>query len=576
MANRVLSIEIGQSLTKVIEIDYKSNKPKIHKYFSFPTPEGTVEDGVIGEKKADFCRLLKGGLKANNITTVKTVFAVNSGSIANREVTIPIVKENKIQQLLLANSSEYFPVNINQYQLAYRVLEKDDENKQMKLQVYAIPQKLVESYEEIAKVCNLTIQAMDYVGNSIYQAMLNFASEELYVTLKVDEALSVVTIVRDGKVVLQRSVAYGLDGIIESIRDSKVIGYKPQFEAIYEYMRKNQCVRKYIHEEETSETVTEVNENVRELLESATESVRYLVGNISRVLDYYISRNENVAINHITLLGLGSECVGLSELLSNELTVPVTSKTSYDSSIQGEHAANYMACVGAAISPLDIAKENSGKKGKERSGTNNESLLAPILVFGGCILVALVLVLVPLIQNIGLKGEKESMEKRIAQLQPAQEAYETYTQAAYYFTDAVKMEAYTITPNRALLDFLKEFEEKAPSNIMLDNLTAGTTGVTMSLKANNKEEIGEMITKLREFENVGTIETSGFKEEQDDAGNTKLTCSITCTYSASLEKQLEELGLDLDEMSDVNLEGILDSSLDNTTGYTTDSTDNAE
>ena len=385
MANRVLSIEIGQSLTKVIEIDYKSNKPKIHKYFSFPTPEGTVEDGVIGEKKADFCRLLKGGLKANNITTVKTVFAVNSGSIANREVTIPIVKENKIQQLLLANSSEYFPVNINQYQLAYRVLEKDDENKQMKLQVYAIPQKLVESYEEIAKVCNLTIQAMDYVGNSIYQAMLNFASEELYVTLKVDEALSVVTIVRDGKVVLQRSVAYGLDGIIESIRDSKVIGYKPQFEAIYEYMRKNQCVRKYIHEEETSETVTEVNENVRELLESATESVRYLVGNISRVLDYYISRNENVAINHITLLGLGSECVGLSELLSNELTVPVTSKTSYDSSIQGEHAANYMACVGAAISPLDIAKENSGKKGKERSGTNNESLLAPILVFGGCI-----------------------------------------------------------------------------------------------------------------------------------------------------------------------------------------------
>ena len=209
-------------------------------------------------------------------------------------------------------------------------------------------------------------------------------------------------------------------------------------------MRKNQCVRKYIHEEETSETVTEVNENVRELLESATESVRYLVGNISRVLDYYISRNENVAINHITLLGLGSECVGLSELLSNELTVPVTSKTSYDSSIQGEHAANYMACVGAAISPLDIAKENSGKKGKERSGTNNESLLAPILVFGGCILVALVLVLVPLIQNIGLKGEKESMEKRIAQLQPAQEAYETYTQAAYYFTDAVKMEAYTI------------------------------------------------------------------------------------------------------------------------------------
>lgn len=567
MANRVLSIEVGQSLTRVIEIDYKSSKPKIYKYFSFPTPEGTVEDGVIGEKKADFCRLLKSSLRENGITTVKTVFTVNSGSIANREVTIPIVKTNRIQQLLLANSSEYFPVDLSQYQLAYRTLERDEERKQLKLQVYAIPRKLLESYEEIAKVCNLTIQAIDYVGNSIYQAMMNLAPEGFAVSLKVDEALSVVTITKDGNVVLQRSVAYGLDGVIDSISDSMVLGYKPGFEAVYEYMRRNKCVRQHILEE-GMEAAEEGNEKNRELLDNATESVRYLVGNVSRVLDYYISRNENVTINKITLLGLGSECAGLSELLTNELTIPVTSETSFDSGIQGEHAANYMACIGAAFSPLDIAKETNAKKTRAAGGSSEDSMLVPALVCGASLLVALILVGIPLVQNMGLKNQKENLENRIVELQPAKEVYETYTQMSMNYQDVLTMEAYTVTPNSALLDFLSEFEANAPSNVSLDNLSAGTEGVSMTLKANSKEEIGKLLTALRGFESVGEVETGGFQEEQDDAGTVKVSCSITCTYAISLEDMLEEYAGNLSDIS----KGYLDSVTGNGSDGTTDGT----
>lgn len=43
MANRVLGIEIGENLTRVVEIDYKAKNPKIYNMFGFPTPPGMME-----------------------------------------------------------------------------------------------------------------------------------------------------------------------------------------------------------------------------------------------------------------------------------------------------------------------------------------------------------------------------------------------------------------------------------------------------------------------------------------------------------------------------------------------------
>ena len=47
MANRVLGIEIGENLTRVVEIDYKAKNPKIYNMFGFPTPPGMINDGVV-------------------------------------------------------------------------------------------------------------------------------------------------------------------------------------------------------------------------------------------------------------------------------------------------------------------------------------------------------------------------------------------------------------------------------------------------------------------------------------------------------------------------------------------------
>ena len=133
MANKVLSIEVGHSLTKICEVDFKVKNPRVYSSFTIRTPKGVYEDGYI-KRTDEFATVLDEELVKQGIKTKQVVFSISSTKIANREVYIPFVKENKIFNLLVANSRDYFPVDISDYQLAYNILDTvtTEDNKQYK------------------------------------------------------------------------------------------------------------------------------------------------------------------------------------------------------------------------------------------------------------------------------------------------------------------------------------------------------------------------------------------------------------------------------------------------------------
>ena len=73
MANRVLGIEIGENLTRVVEIDYKAKNPKIYNMFGFPTPMGMIDDGVV-QLDGMFRSILYSKLKEKKIATTDAYF----------------------------------------------------------------------------------------------------------------------------------------------------------------------------------------------------------------------------------------------------------------------------------------------------------------------------------------------------------------------------------------------------------------------------------------------------------------------------------------------------------------------
>ncbi len=110
---KVLTIELGHSVIKLCEMDYKVKKPKIYQCQEAITPAGSVNDGYIAEgMMRELAYAIKETIARNGIKTKKAIFTVASAKIINREVDLRAVKAAQLPSVVQANLNEYFPVSL--------------------------------------------------------------------------------------------------------------------------------------------------------------------------------------------------------------------------------------------------------------------------------------------------------------------------------------------------------------------------------------------------------------------------------------------------------------------------------
>ncbi len=223
MAQRVLTVLIGQIMTMVAESDYKSAKPVVYGSIQMPTPDGLIEDGTISRDEmllGAFANNFKNQLKANKIKTTKAVFCINSKRIGTREEEIPNLSESRIKAYIETNATDYFPIDLDKYQITFKSLEAAKDAERIKIQLYAIPTDLISSYENLSTRLGLNIVAMDYQGNTLTQITKNIKSDKTIATLNINASECIMTVVNQGKVLMQRTVTYGLADAIATIADT--------------------------------------------------------------------------------------------------------------------------------------------------------------------------------------------------------------------------------------------------------------------------------------------------------------------------------------------------------------------
>lgn len=535
MAGKVVCIKIGYSVTQVAEMDQDTRNLRIRQSFLFETPEQVIdEEGV--HVTDEFVEKIKSGMAENGITSTRVIFTIFSNRVANRDITLPLVKEKKIQPMLIANSKEYFPVDLTKYQLVYRVISTDKTKKQMELSVFAVPNTIVESYQALAKALQLQLVDLDYYGNSVYQAMMHGMSQELSATLCIEDNSSMITVIQNGRTVLQRSIGYGIDEAVETLRRSAIMNQGTTYLQALQTMQKNTCFHSLLKGESEGESIS-MNPRGESAKDSVTKSLTMLIGNVSRVLDYFTSRHSDIELKEISLVGLGAACLGLDQLLGNELGIPV--KVPEKASGWGSTGDVYYALMGATIKPLKFVLE---KEEKKKTPEDGESLRTPVLVASLCAGVAVILCVAGLLMNVVTEHKNNVMKKEIKEKQDVVSVYNEYIQVKELNDNLLKMDGMTEVPNSAFLDFIAQMEEKMPSDLMVSNLSASADGITMSVTTKSKESAAEAIMQLRTFDCLGNIECSGVSEQEDDNGGKQETFDISVTYDTSASGEDTQTG----------------------------------
>ena len=553
MANKVLSIEIGSGITRVAELDYKVKNPKIYHVFTFATPPNVLTDGSVNVSDI-FVAALKNSLAEHNITTKRVIFILNSTRVANRTIQIPDIKESRIGEFLNTNASDYFPVDLNQYELSYESLGKIEEGSEKKLQisVLAVPKDLIESYRKLSEICGLLMVGIDNIGNSIKKLMVREIPEDIKVTIKVDEDSSIITIVEDGVIQLQRTVGYGISDAINQVRESNLFGTNIDASEALKVLNRKTCIfrrfdQTYGGVEEGEESDTEIDaEKLKQLRTSITEELRTLVGSISRIFDYYQSRNGEKKIEKVYLIGLGSVCSGLSKLMTNELNYKVVAVQQFGDMAVAKneveetiHMAEFFACVGASIDPLSISysdKKEKGKGGKNaEEGGSTDSILSSVLILGLSIIVAAVLVGYGMITNAMVTAENVRLTNRVNELQYIEEVVAEYDAAKANYDWAMAIEKAASSHNDNLVAFIEELEQKMPSEIIVLSFSASATGVNMNIQVTTKAAVADVISQLRTFDSIMVGSVSAISDTKDEVGISTVSFSVECLYVEKIE-----------------------------------------
>ena len=398
------------------------------------------------------------------------------------------------------------------------------------------------------------IEGFDYSSNSLYQVLRDEKSEKVTMVIKIDENSTIVTVLSAGKVLLQRTVAYGVQDAIDTMIASGAYAVNDPMSAVERFQKKT-CLNRVLHQgdkvwEENAgrwEDEDAGNVEVTEARQKITASLEPLIVGVSRVIDFYDSRNSENPIEKSYVTGLGGSFSGMSKLFTNCLERKVHTLSEMDDkigmskAIRSTRPAAYISCLGAVLAPVGLIDKSTQKsKGLTVvSGTNYTFVSVAVLVLG--VILSIAMAATSVTRYLGNVAQNVYLQNRVQELQPAQAVYNDYLAAEAQYDKYTYLYAYTQTPNENLVEFINELEQILPDSFYTNSFSSDQTGISMSVTVEGKAAAARTILNIRNMQSIDDVEISNITDSKDETGTSIVTFSITGSYK-ELTDETEESG----------------------------------
>lgn len=536
---QVINLQAGDRISLVCRATKKGNGVSINEHFFFPTPIGTVSDGMISEPdayaKALTQELANHGMK--NVTEVNVCLA--SGKTATREVVLPKLKDKQLASLIKSNADEYFPVDMSQYKLSYTVIGDEEEvvasksdgtedkdgkaaaktttrsTGKQRVLIKAAPKEVLNSYVSLSQKALFHLRTIDSAQNALYQALKNVKLQGTVMYVDIGSVRMDCTFLKDGKFVMQRSFTYGGDEMIVPYIERQGMTEENYFEAFLEL------------------TNPEKNSIEKDLAE---DLLSRCVSSITRAADY-LRTTKNMQVDGIVLLGTCAHLPFLREAIQEQSGIDVAFIENIKETaplVNGSaDLARYLSCASCIIDSINLTPDaylaNKAKKGFTFGGGTSDSFMVPIIIAVVLVAVGVVLGLMSVLGYLSKKQELANIQTEMEQLKLAKDAYDAYIsyQQDSDSLDVIKNDAEG--NNKKLRDFFEELEAKMPSDLLVMNAQCNSATVTMTCTCDTLDDVANVISDFRKFESITITNVSVPSVSLSESESGKKTENFTVT-----------------------------------------------
>lgn len=301
----LFGLDIGFKSIKVMQISRQNQSTTITGYGVTSFDQKAVDNGTIvdHENIAASLKHLFSEQLIGDITTHRVAFSVPAARTFTRILTMPRIADKDIAEAVSLEAEQYIPVPIGDLYIDFEIIHKTD--KDMAVLVVAVPKKIVDSYETLAKLLGLEVIAMETTISSTGRLFRHTDQNEVPTVLIDFGSVSSDVTIFNKTLVVTGTIPGGGDNFTELI--AKQLGVS----------REEAHVIKAKYGLSLSKKQAEIMRALEPMLEDIIKEVR-------RMIRYYEERSpSHKKIEQIVTLGGGANMPGLSEYLTDHIRVPV-------------------------------------------------------------------------------------------------------------------------------------------------------------------------------------------------------------------------------------------------------------
>ena len=346
---KILSLDLGAYEIKVVEGKNTKKGIIIGNYFTISTPKDAYNNGEIVDKDL-IHYVLNEKLKENKIKLKDIYLTINSPSIITREVIIPRVEPEEIENVLSFQLEDYIPMNPENYIVQFKIIGPvyEDDVEKLNILLIAIPKRIVENHHKLLKNLDLNPLVLDYQPNSIaklirYNGLVNdtYPTENLtFAAIDMGYDGTKVSIIKNGIIQVSRIVEIGGKYI-----DQNILNF---FDYNQEELKKKK---------ENIDDINQIDEEYSDdnrMINIIKSSVDTLNEKIEIIFRYYLTREMGNKINMILLFGGSSKFNGIDSLFSNYFNIPSIEVKSFNNVAFHGEISQYMNSIGSIIRTTEV------------------------------------------------------------------------------------------------------------------------------------------------------------------------------------------------------------------------------
>ncbi len=214
-----ISVDIGSSTIKVIEVRTGTNGLEVLNFGTAPTPSSAIHSNMVTEPDlvADALRSL---LDDKGIRSHKAVTAVPGPAVMIKRVSLSHQSLQEIEQSVMREARNFIPEELDNVNLDYQITSAGGESEEIEVLMAAAKKDIVNSYADTLRLAGLAPVVIDvdyFALDNMYELNYDALDNQVAALVNIGSRYSSINILKEGRSTFTGDVPVGGRDITEAL-----------------------------------------------------------------------------------------------------------------------------------------------------------------------------------------------------------------------------------------------------------------------------------------------------------------------------------------------------------------------